>query len=85
MQAISDAQFVAPLVQAGDLFILRHRKKSDNYHINIVSNLNASDDALSPKTYFYVFDYQTRDRDYPQVSTRFIDHFQIVVHGKITS
>nr|CAI5845122.1 unnamed protein product [Callosobruchus analis] len=41
--ALSDAQFVAPLVQTGDLL-------SQN----------------GPKTFFYVFDYQTKEGDYPQ-------------------
>ncbi|CAB3221151.1 unnamed protein product [Arctia plantaginis] len=43
--AISDAQYVAPLVQTGDFL--------------------SSPDSSS-KTFFYVFDYQTKDGDYPQ-------------------
>ncbi|XP_063224894.1 neuroligin-4, X-linked-like [Bacillus rossius redtenbacheri] len=46
--ALSDAQFVAPLVQTGDLLSRRGA---------------APDDARS---FFYVFDYQTKDGDYPQ-------------------
>ncbi|XP_068086443.1 neuroligin-4, X-linked [Anabrus simplex] len=49
--ALSDAEFVAPLVQTGDL--LSHK---------VVSNPGPS----NTKSYFYVFDYQTKDGDYPQ-------------------
>lgn len=64
VQALSDAQFVAPLVQTGDLFTLRHTKKPNNPHISPVLD---SEKEPMPKTYFYVFDYQTKDGDYPQV------------------
>ncbi|KAG7304569.1 hypothetical protein JYU34_011520 [Plutella xylostella] len=47
--AISDAQYVAPLVQTGDF----------------LSVAKSSPDS-GPKTFFYVFDYQTKDGDYPQ-------------------
>ncbi|KAJ8733631.1 hypothetical protein PYW07_014182 [Mythimna separata] len=43
--ALSDAQYVAPLVQTGDFL---------------------SSPDTSPRTFFYVFDYQTKDGDYPQ-------------------
>lgn len=52
--ALSDAQFVAPLVQTADL----------------LSNTpvpGTTRESPSPKTFFYVFDYQTKDGDYPQV------------------
>lgn len=52
--ALSDAQFVAPLVQTGDL-------------LSAKPSQGQSDGSLSPRTYFYVFDYQTKDGDYPQV------------------
>lgn len=50
--ALSDAQFVAPLVQAGDLISYRS-----------IANPGVG----SNKAFFYVFDYQTKDGDYPQV------------------
>ncbi|CAK9806868.1 nlg-1 [Anthophora plagiata] len=65
VQALSDAQFVAPLVQTGDLFTLRHTKKPNNPHIAPIPD---SEKEPLPKTYFYVFDYQMKDGDYPQVS-----------------
>lgn len=51
--ALSDAQFVAPLVQTGDLLSAKPSQGQDG--------------GPTPKTYFYVFDYQTKDGDYPQV------------------
>ncbi|KOX80400.1 Neuroligin-1 [Melipona quadrifasciata] len=63
VQALSDAQFVAPLVQTGDLFTLRHTKKPNNPHI---APIPESEKEPLPKTYFYVFDYQMKDGDYPQ-------------------
>lgn len=50
--ALSDAQFVAPVVRTGDTF-------SVPYH---------SDGASRKRTYFYVFDYQTKEGDYTQVN-----------------
>ncbi|KAJ8874973.1 hypothetical protein PR048_022863 [Dryococelus australis] len=47
--ALGDAEFVAPLVQLGDVL---------SYRVNPA--------ASSSKHYFYVFDYQTRDSDYPR-------------------
>lgn len=52
--ALSDAQFVAPLVQTGDLLSAKPPQ--------------AGQEPAGPKTFFYVFDYQTKDGDYPQVS-----------------
>uniref|UniRef100_A0ABD2XGP8 Carboxylesterase type B domain-containing protein n=1 Tax=Trichogramma kaykai TaxID=54128 RepID=A0ABD2XGP8_9HYME len=60
IQALSDAQFVAPLVQTGDLFTLRHTGKSAGH------GGSSHDDKNQPKTYFYVFDYQMKEGDYPQ-------------------
>lgn len=51
MLALSDAQYVAPLVQTGDFL-----------------SVAKSSPESGPKTFFYVFDYQTKDGDYPQVS-----------------
>ena len=64
VQALSDAQFVAPLVQTGDLFTLRHMKKPSNPHVALVPDREREP---MPKTYFYVFDYQMKD-GYPEVS-----------------
>lgn len=64
VQALSDAQFVAPLVQTGDLFTLRHTKKPNNPHAAPI--LDSEREPL-PKTYFYVFDYQMKG-GYPEVS-----------------
>ncbi|XP_021920831.1 neuroligin-3-like isoform X3 [Zootermopsis nevadensis] len=49
--ALSDAEFVAPLVQTGDLLSYR-----------VLSNPGPG----ATKSFFYVFDYQTKDGDYPQ-------------------
>ncbi|VVD05911.1 unnamed protein product, partial [Leptidea sinapis] len=55
--AISDAQYVAPLVQSGDLLSGGKPVTSDE------------DGPIRPtKTFFYVFDYQTKDGYYPQDS-----------------
>lgn len=56
--ALSDAQYVAPLVHTGDM--LSQPK----------SSTSSADDRKErgTKSFFYVFDYQTRDGDYPQVS-----------------
>lgn len=68
VQALSDAQYVAPLVQTGDLFTLRHTRKINTPHmVKLIEN----EREPIPKTYFYVFDYQTKDGDYPQVSGLF--------------
>ncbi|KAF6206601.1 hypothetical protein GE061_017837 [Apolygus lucorum] len=48
--ALSDAQFVAPVVATGDLL-------SKPLH---------NSGAKSHRSFFYVFDYQTKDGDYPQ-------------------
>ncbi|KAG7205962.1 hypothetical protein KM043_007889 [Ampulex compressa] len=77
VQALSDAQFVAPLVQTGDLFTLRHTKKPNNPHIEPIPD---SEMEPMPKTYFYVFDYQMKDGDYPQhgVITAYIERLLII-------
>ncbi|XP_031769947.2 neuroligin-4, Y-linked-like isoform X2 [Galleria mellonella] len=54
--ALSDAQYVAPLVQSGDLLSGGPKPV-----------LNDEDGPRRPtKTFFYVFDYQTKDGFYPQ-------------------
>ncbi|XP_050539914.1 neuroligin-4, Y-linked-like [Daktulosphaira vitifoliae] len=51
--ALSDAQYVAPLVHTGDL--LSQSKPTNN-----------DPKKRKTKSFFYVFDYQTRDGDFPQ-------------------
>ncbi|XP_045505104.1 neuroligin-4, Y-linked-like [Colias croceus] len=56
VSAISDAQYVAPLVQSGDL-------------LSGGPKATTSDDdgpGRATRTFFYVFDYQTKDGYYPQ-------------------
>lgn len=65
--ALSDAEFVAPLVQTGDLLSYR-----------VLSNPGPG----ATKSYFYVFDYQTKDGDYPQVRAQTSD--EIFVTGLST-
>lgn len=56
VSALSDAQYVAPLVQSGDLLSGGPKPV-----------LTDEDGPRRPtKTYFYVFDYQTKDGFYPQ-------------------
>lgn len=50
--ALSDAQFVAPLVHTGDMLA--------------PPAFQPGQEKSGPKCYFYVFDYQTKDGDYPQ-------------------
>lgn len=52
VSALSDAQYVAPLVHTADL----------------ISSMNGMQDGetAAPKCFFSVFDYQTKDGDYPQ-------------------
>ncbi|XP_044751995.1 neuroligin-4, X-linked-like [Coccinella septempunctata] len=52
VQALSDAQYVAPLVQTGDLLSVKTAQNEK--------------DQVDSKTFFYVFDYQTKEGDYPQ-------------------
>lgn len=53
--ALSDAQFVAPLVHTGDTLA--------------PPAFQPGQEKAGPKCFFYVFDYQTKDGDYPQVCT----------------
>ncbi|XP_050302601.1 neuroligin-4, Y-linked-like [Anthonomus grandis grandis] len=53
VSALSDAQFVAPLVQTGDLLSAKPPQPGE-------------ESKEGPKTFFYVFDYQTKEGDYPQ-------------------
>lgn len=54
--ALSDAQYVAPLVHTGDMLS------------QVKSSTPGDQKERRTKSFFYVFDYQTRDGDYPQVS-----------------
>uniref|UniRef100_A0A336M1U8 CSON010476 protein n=1 Tax=Culicoides sonorensis TaxID=179676 RepID=A0A336M1U8_CULSO len=55
VQALSDAQFVAPVVHTGDTFAP-----------NPPQSGSGPEDEETQKSFFYVFDYQTKDGDYPQ-------------------
>lgn len=52
VSALSDAQYVAPLVHTGDLLSQ--------------ATSGGSQEGDTPKCFFSVFDYQTKDGDYPQ-------------------
>lgn len=52
VSALSDAQYVAPLVHTGDLLSQ--------------TPSGGSQEGETPKCFFSVFDYQTKDGDYPQ-------------------
>lgn len=69
--ALSDAQFVAPLVQTADL-------------LSAGGTSGIPKDDTSPKAFFYVFDYQTKDGDYPQVRIWivFVTHLTLVIIRK---
>lgn len=56
--ALSDAQFVAPVVQTGDL-------------LSTLPTLETPAPS-NTRSFFYVFDYQTKDGDYPQVNLQAI-------------
>lgn len=57
--ALSDAQFVAPVVNTGDVF-------------SAISHVARERFLTAPRVYFYVFDYQSREGDYPQVNIHLI-------------
>lgn len=54
VSALSDAQYVAPLVHTGDLLSQSSSTSSDGQ------------EGETSKCFFSVFDYQTKDGDYPQ-------------------
>ncbi|XP_047537555.1 neuroligin-4, Y-linked-like isoform X1 [Vanessa atalanta] len=56
ISALSDAQYIAPLIQSGDLL-------SGGPKITLTDE---DSPGRPTKTFFYVFDYQTRDGYYPQ-------------------
>ncbi|XP_037929027.1 neuroligin-4, Y-linked-like, partial [Teleopsis dalmanni] len=63
--ALSDAQFVAPIIRTGDILAAQAPAPMSNTQ----SPSTKDGDSIAPPTgrcYFYVFDYQTKDGDYPQ-------------------
>ncbi|XP_037924577.1 neuroligin-4, Y-linked isoform X3 [Hermetia illucens] len=54
--ALSDAQYIAPLIRTADMLAPPPAAPTGN----------GQDGKVGPKCYFYVFDYQTKDGDYPQ-------------------
>lgn len=57
--ALSDAQYVAPLVLTGDLLSKPPPSVGEQHY------------PPTTKSFFYVFDYQTKDGDFPQVNIHY--------------
>lgn len=70
MAALSDAQFVAPIVRTGDILAANSQPPVSSAIPSGAANAAASTLPVSTqpsgRCYFYVFDYQTKDGDYPQ-------------------
>ncbi|XP_044249940.1 neuroligin 4-like isoform X2 [Drosophila takahashii] len=71
--ALSDAQFVAPIVRAGDILAanspppVSSSSPAGSSGANAAASTSAGGSTQpSGRCYFYVFDYQTKDGDYPQ-------------------
>ncbi|XP_030571976.1 neuroligin-3 [Drosophila novamexicana] len=68
--ALSDAQFVAPIVRTGDTLAANSQPPVSSSMPSGAANAAASTFPVSTqpsgRCYFYVFDYQTKDGDYPQ-------------------
>lgn len=70
--ALSDAQFVAPIVRAGDILAanspppVSSSSPAGSPGANTAASTSAGSTQPSGRCYFYVFDYQTKDGDYPQ-------------------
>ncbi|XP_017113778.1 neuroligin 4-like isoform X1 [Drosophila elegans] len=70
--ALSDAQFVAPIVRAGDILAanspppVSSSSPAGSAGANAAASTSAGSTQPSGRCYFYVFDYQTKDGDYPQ-------------------
>ncbi|GLG92724.1 uncharacterized protein GBIM_00332, partial [Gryllus bimaculatus] len=62
--ALSDAEFVAPLVQTGDL--LASAAAAQPPPPPPPPGAPPSERPHTPRAFFYVFDYQTKEGDYPQ-------------------
>lgn len=66
--ALSDAQFVAPIIRTGDQLATNSPTpiSSSSSSSGGTSPTSTASGAQSGRCYFYVFDYQTKDGDYPQ-------------------
>nr|XP_036233175.1 neuroligin 4-like [Bactrocera oleae] len=66
--ALSDAQFVAPIIRTGDQLAANSPPpiSSSSSSGGGTSSASTAAGAQSGRCYFYVFDYQTKDGDYPQ-------------------
>lgn len=76
--ALSDAQFVAPIIRTGDMLAntlpggggshggISQDKSGSSSQPSSSSSSSSSSLNSGTKCYFYVFDYQTKDGDYPQ-------------------
>ncbi|XP_070143189.1 neuroligin 4-like isoform X3 [Drosophila kikkawai] len=70
--ALSDAQFVAPIVRAGDILAanspppVSSSSPTGSAGGNAAASTSAGSTLPAGRCYFYVFDYQTKDGDYPQ-------------------
>lgn len=66
MAALSDAQFVAPIVRTGDMLASQSPPPSSSSSNGGQQQQSEKSLTSGPRCYFYVFDYQTKDGDYPQ-------------------
>lgn len=71
MAALSDAQFVAPIVRTGDILAAQSPppvslSTPSGAGGNAAASTLAASTQPAGRCYFYVFDYQTKDGDYPQ-------------------
>lgn len=69
--ALSDAQFVAPIVRTGDILAAQSPppvslSTPSGAGGNAAASTLAASTQPAGRCYFYVFDYQTKDGDYPQ-------------------
>ncbi|XP_065354913.1 uncharacterized protein Nlg4 [Calliphora vicina] len=65
--ALSDAQFVAPLIRTADIFAANSPPPmSSSSSGGGTASASTQYPGQSGRCYFYVFDYQTKDGDYPQ-------------------
>ncbi|XP_029408171.2 neuroligin 4-like [Bactrocera dorsalis] len=68
--ALSDAQFVAPIIRTGDQLAANSpppiSTSSSGSSGGGTSSASTAAGAQAGRCYFYVFDYQTKDGDYPQ-------------------
>ncbi|XP_061388047.1 neuroligin-3-like, partial [Musca vetustissima] len=64
--ALSDAQFVAPLIRTADIFAANSPPPMSSSSGGGTASASTQFPGQSGRCYFYVFDYQTKDGDYPQ-------------------